>query len=137
MPNTTVPADATGLPAVHRIYAFLNADLTVNLSGLMRREPARASYELRACRKQGIATTWRAEMRAALVRTWAEAKGMQANLVAQSRPAPMVSDLDRAQLALMTIKCAERPTRRDLADMDVLHARIATLTSATALTAHA
>lgn len=124
MPNATVAANAAPMPAVHRIYGFLTADLRIHLPGLMRRAVNRARYEYRLCAGR---KTWRQVMSAALRDVWSEAKGMQASLRAQMKPAPVMSPLARAELDLLTAECAERPSRVEAATIPALRQRVVEL----------
>lgn len=121
----TVPANATGLPAVHRPYAFLTVDLRIHLTGLMRRAISRARHEYQHGKARGL--TWGKAMSAALRSVWSEAKSRQASLRASLLPPPVLSPLQRAGLELISIQCAERQTRVDIQHMAVLHRRLAEL----------
>jgi len=125
MPNMTVPANASGLPAVHRTYGFLTADLRIHLPGLMRRAISRARHEYQHGKARGL--TWGNAMSAALRSVWSEAKSRQASLRASLLPPSVLSPLQRAELELISIRCAERQTRLDIQHMAVLHQRVAEL----------
>ena len=125
MPNTIVLADATRLPTVHRTYAFLTAGLRIHLPGLMRRAVSRARHEYQHGKARGL--TWGQAMSAALRSVWSEAKSRQASLRASLLPPAPMSPLQRAELELISIQCAERLTRVDIQYMAVLHQRVAEL----------
>lgn len=120
----SVPANATPLPVVHRTYGFLTADLRIYLPGLMRRALGRARHECKASKGR---TTWRAAMSMALRETWAEAKSLRDNLRYRALPPASMSALERAQLELMSIQCAERPSRPELRRLSELQNDIAAM----------
>lgn len=133
MPNTSVPANATGLSAANR---FSRSSIMRAAVAHARQiiESERETYLRRwsgaiRCgdrRPAMVLPTWRAAMSEALRYAWADAKKARA---AAPAPAPQLAAVE---LLILSIHAAERVTRNESAMLPALYARAAQLTRAAA-----
>jgi hypothetical protein len=131
MPNTPVPANATGLPAASRydrstIMRAAVAYARAIIEGERERFLRRWSGAIRCGDRHPpmVLPTWRAAMSEALRTAWAEAK--QAGTVAPVAPA-VADELASVELRILSIQAAERISRDESEMLPVLCARAAEL----------
>lgn len=132
MPNTPVPANATGLPAASRYdrSAIMRAAI-VHAREMIEREREhylrRWSAEIRYGGKRPAMKlpTWRAAMSEGLRFAWATAKK-----AAVPAPPAATAELAKIELRILSIHSAERITRDESDMLPALHARAAELSRA-------
>lgn len=133
MPNTPVPANATGLPAASRYdrSAIMRAAVAYAraiIAGERERYLRRWSGPIRCGDRHPpmVLPTWRAAMSEALRWAWAEAKQDRAT----ARVAPAVAaEIAGVELRILSIQAAERITRDESAMLAGLTARAAELSA--------
>ncbi|TCK30141.1 hypothetical protein EV667_0228 [Ancylobacter aquaticus] len=133
MPNTIVPANATGLPDVSYDRSAIMRKAVAHARQMIERErehyQRRWSAEIRYGGKRPAMKlpTWRAAMSEGLRFAWADAKKVR-------KPAPIApaisAELAKVELRILSIHAAERVTRDESAMLPTLHARAAELSRA-------
>ncbi|QFR34713.1 hypothetical protein [Ancylobacter sp. TS-1] len=134
MPNTPVPANVIGLPAVSRydrsdIMRAAVAHARQIIEGEREAYLRRWSGAIRCGdrRPAMVLPTWRAAMSEALRYAWKDAKKARAAMPA-STGAPR--ELAAIELRILSIQAAERVTRDESAMLPALYARAAELSRA-------
>ncbi|WP_428031796.1 hypothetical protein [Ancylobacter sp.] len=134
MPNTIVPANATGLPTpcrydrsavMRRAVVFARAMIEREREHYLRRWSAEIRYGGK--RPAMKLPTWRTAMSEGLRFAWAEAK--KARKPAPGAPA-ISAELAKVELRIFSIHAAERLTRTESAMLPALHVRAAELSRA-------
>lgn len=134
MPNTVVPANATGVPTVsrydrsaimRRAVAYAREMIEREREYFLRRWTAEIRYGGK--RPAMKLPTWRAAMSEGLRFAWAEAKKAR-------KPAPVApaisAELAKIELRILSIHAAERITRNESDMLPALHARAAEISRA-------
>ena len=133
MPNTPVPASATGLPAASRYdrSAIMRAAVAYTraiIEGERERFLRRWAGAIRCGDRHPpmVLPTWRAAMSEALRWAWAEAK--RARAATPVAPA-VAAELASVELRVLSIQAAERITRDESGMLSELCARAAELSA--------